>query len=237
MNIYRVSCICALYLVANILNAVDTEKLDDEKFLLPAPIKFYRLDGKNTKFDDVIKGLTDADARLIAFYGTESDLADLLSNTKPSIKRYFLCADLSPANRRKIRYTEDDFQGFKRRTISKITESEAPFKATIDELNATGSDKYSKLVGRDVKYSLNHMIPLGLFDETKEYMCFSILAQDRLNSSESVTVSSLAFLLHKGVICSIYAYSNYRDKSDIEWTRNALKAWRDDIVKVNMENH
>jgi len=81
------------------------------------------------------------------------------------------------------------------------------------------------------------MITLGVFDDTADSFCYSILGKAQFQattvSHDEMTIIALCIIRVRNRAFYIAAGSPYRDKSDIEWARRSVQHWRDAVLKAN----
>jgi len=63
-----------------------TVSVGDATITLPTPKGYYRIDGKDSKVDSVLRATMTEDVSLIAWYGSEAALAEALSGRAPSFE-------------------------------------------------------------------------------------------------------------------------------------------------------
>jgi hypothetical protein len=86
------SSLIAPLIMLSLLIILDAEAADQvsiagSSILLPAPERYYRLDGKSPKWDAFSRARLAPGNRLLAEYASERDLADILKGDYPELKR------------------------------------------------------------------------------------------------------------------------------------------------------
>ena len=81
--------------------------------------------------------------------------------------------------------------------------------------------------------TLNESIPLGIFDESDDSICFAMLVKIQSGSDSYVSVVAGAIVRVNNRVLYLNAYTPYRQKSDIDWARNGLQHWRDAVLSAN----
>ena len=107
-------------------------------------------------------------------------------------------------------------------------------------LEADASKALSKAVQSPVDVKVGELIPLGVFDETPESICFSAFGKIRYNVRQGdgaqidrLSISATSEINIRQRVISLTCCSTYNSELDIEWVRTQLKKWRDAVVAAN----
>lgn len=109
---------------------------------------------------------------------------------------------------------------------------------TLKEVEADGSAA-AALSQRLTALKLGDMIPLGIFDETPDSVCFSMIVKAQAVASGPdqpppyIGVSAVCMMRVNNRVLSLGCGSQYRTKSDILWARSGVQEWRDSILLDN----
>jgi hypothetical protein len=103
-----------------------------------------------------------------------------------------------------------------RRTENKTT-SLTDFKATSKQMEKIGE-----------------LIPLGVLEKSDHSIDFGIPSSRQVDEKAPDTVASGgSIVLVRGKVIYVYAYSGYKEKSDMIWVQGAVKAWREAVLEAN----
>ena len=195
---------------------------------LPAPDGFFRYDGKSAKVDSFEQQFVSATNRLLAIFGSEETLGEVLMDKIPKSERHFAAESERTLETRNI--TASLFAQLKpslRQTVSSPLDEK--YRSVIKEMESNAS------FSAGASLRLGEIIPLGVFDETSDSLCFSAFtkAQAETISQSYVSIIACCAVRVKNRLFYLYANSPYHDKSDIEWARRSVQRWRDAVLKAN----
>jgi hypothetical protein len=225
----RILMAVALLFVAALTVHADstTVSVGGSSISLPAPEGFFRYDGKSAKVDAFEQQFTPATNRLLASFGSEEAVAEVLLNHLP----------------RKI---DREFSAQTVRSIESHTFTPASFNQMKPELrnSLSSTEKYRSLVealerNASVAISQNmqmgEIIPLGIFDDTSDSLCFSMLSKVEIAIIPDgyVSITACCVVRVGDRLVDLLVTSPYRDKSDIEWAKRSLQSWRDAVLRAN----
>jgi hypothetical protein len=220
-------------------NSADAFDIGGSTILLPAPEGFFRYDGKSAKVDQCQQSIAGAD-RLVATFSSESDLGDVLSDAFPALKRYFLVTSVRKVEGYKV--TPILFADLKKILRGEIDSLVTKNQRTVAlaPLEADASKALSKAVQSPVDVKVGELIPLGVFDETPESICFSAFGKIRydVRQGEHSQVDRVCIVAGSEInvrqrVVTLTCCSTYNSELDIEWVRTQLKKWRDAVVAAN----
>jgi hypothetical protein len=216
---------------------MSTVNVGDTSIALPAPEGFFRYDGRSKKVDQMQQGSLTAGNRLLASFGSEDDLAQTLADTYPKLERNFNAQSVKKLE--EVSIFPDRFNDLKSAIRTQMDSVRQKLGDKIAEIENNMSLNLSKEFQTGTDFKLGDMILLGVFDETPNSISFSMLTKYRLTAAkleESIegvsTVAATALNLHNRVIY-LYCTSICKDKRDIDWARNNVKKWRDNILAAN----
>ena len=218
----------ALSLGARILWAgTDAISVGGTTISLPPPEGFFRYDGKSAKVDSFEQRLVPPTNRLLAAFGSEETLAEVLMDHLPKSERHFAAESERSLESRDI--TPSFFAASKpslRKTVSSPLDEK--YRSVIKEIESN----WSSDIGASLR--LGEMIPLGFFDDTSDSLCFSALTkvQVETTSQSYVSIAACCVIRVRNRAFYLFADSPYHDKSDIEWARRSVKRWRDAVFKA-----
>jgi hypothetical protein len=230
--------VAALFLVCQTAAAdTNTVYVGDTAILLPSPKGFFRYDGKNSKIDNLEQSLLPSSNRLLAIFGSEENLADVLVGRFPKVERQFNAQSMRSLE--SLTVTQAFFNELKpglRETFSAQSGNEN-FRDVIKEVETNASSAISAVSHLSANLKIGEMISLGVFDDTKDSLCFSALAKVQVSTSTNsyVTVIGCCIIRVSDRVFYLYSMSLYRDKSDIEWARRSIQRWRDAVLKANAQ--
>jgi len=215
-----------LFLAAQIANAENTiVSVGGTAIALPSPKGFFRYDGKSAKVDAFDQQAAGAGNRILAEFGSDETLAEVLAGRFPNNDLNFNA--LCTRSVESLAFTPAVFDQFKP-VLRRIAVSQIDRNVVKDiETNV------SVAIGSSLK--MGEAVPLGVFDETPDSVCFSILVKAQGRIGELVMITACSTVRVNNRVLSLYATAPYRGKSDIEWARRSVQRWRDAVLKANAQ--
>ena len=197
---------------------------------LPPPEGFFRYDGKNSKIDSLEQQLVPKSNRLLAAFGSEEMLAEVLTGRSPTKGRWFNAQSLRDIESSDM--TPELFAALKGEMRKEIWPQMADKdRDAIEEMDREASTHLSG------NLKAGEMITLGVFDDTADSFCYSMLGKAQLQTTTvshgEMTIIALCIIRVRNRAFYLAAGSPYRDKSDIECTRRSVQQWRDAVLKAN----
>jgi hypothetical protein len=214
--------------------------LGETQINLPAPYGYTRLDGRNAKFDQLLRTSVVTTNKHLATFGGEADLIEILSGSLPKSGRmlYAHASNTQMAND----ISSADFKGIKEKFREFKGESWLPPADMLKRIEGDLSSFTSQQLRVEIGVKIAPIVSLGIFNEDEKSIAqTSILKGNSWLSSEgSEKAMNVVFVVANSTIWVknrlIYAYcaSEFRTKADIDWTRSEVLKWRDAIVAANM---
>ena len=204
---------------------------------LPEPIGFFRCDGKTNEFDQLQRSFIPASNRLLAAFGSEDDLAQILTGALPALERNFTAQSSNSYDSDNI--SSSGFNQLKKGMRSQLDEGREKMRDVLASIENSGSSSISTAVDSSTIFKFGDMVMLGVFDETPDSICFSTLIKGRIEApklgkpAEWVSIAAGCTLHVRNKIIYLYCTSKYRGKGDIEWARSNLAKWRDSVLAAN----
>ncbi|MEI7820799.1 MAG: hypothetical protein WCK55_07765 [Verrucomicrobiota bacterium] len=194
---------------------------------LPPPVGFFRYDGKSSIIDKIEQRLLPASNRLLAAFGSEETLAEVLIDHIPKIERHFSAQSVRELE--SLDVPQAGFAEMRPGIRDAFTPQSGKYSSIIKELESNASSISSAVL------KIGEMIPLRIFDDTKESICFSMLCKVQVDTipRSYVSIVAGAVVRVRNRIFYLYASVPYHDKADIEWARRSVQQWRDDVLKAN----
>lgn len=224
----RLPLVACLFLAARMAVADNTTvSVGGTSITLPAPAGFFRYDGKSAKVDSYEQKLLPATNRLLADFGSEEDVADVLLDRLPTLERHFSAQTLRSAE--SLELTATAFGNMKPEIAHTVAEQASKYRDLAKNLETSAS------VAIGSRLTIGESIPLGVFDDTADSICFSMLSKVKVEvlSDAYVSISTCCVVRVSNRVLYLLSSSPYRDKSDIEWARRNVKLWRDAVLKAN----
>ncbi len=147
--------------------------------VLPAPEGFFRYDGKSAKVDASSQQTTASGNRLLAEFSPEDTLADVLADRFPISERFFNAQSVRSVE--SLAVTPAVFNEMKPVLRSTFT-SPTEFRNVVNDIET----RVSVAVGSSLKKG--EAIPLGIFEETPDSLCFSVLMKEQVDGSDNLVV-------------------------------------------------
>jgi hypothetical protein len=201
-------------------------KVGDEMLTVPLPPGFVRLDGVDPKVDAAIEKLVPATNRLLLVAATPEDVKKTKAGRAPELKRYFMTQAFREAENEMFSLRE-----FKE-TLAAIKKEYGAGAGTAkleSEINKEVANK-----DLPMKAKVGEMKMLGVFDQSERSIDFGMLASAQVDEDTPETFAiGASVALVRGRLIYFYAFSGYKGQSDITWVRDAVKAWREAVLKAN----
>jgi hypothetical protein len=121
----------------------------------------------------------------------------------------------------------------------RFTHGMEKYPELIKELEANWAPAITTLSREFTALKVGDVISLGVFDETENSVCFSMLVKSQLSRAKAgqevnyVAISAGCLVRVRDRMLSLGCAAIYHDKSDIEWARHSVQTWRDAILAVN----
>jgi hypothetical protein len=218
------SAVC-LFPAARIASAeLTTVSVGGTSIALPSPEGFFRYDGKSAKVDASNQQAAPAGNRLVADFGSEEALAEVLADRFPKIERNFNVQ--TTRNIESLAFTPTVFDQMKS-VLRGMVASQTQYRDVVKDIETN----VSAAIGS--RFTLGDAIPLGIFDETSDSLSFSVLMKAQTASGNNVLIAACSVVRVNNRVVSLYATSLYRNKFDIEWARRSVQRWRDAVLAAN----
>ena len=156
---------------------------------LPAPDGFFRYDGKSVKVDRFEQSFLDKNGRFLAMFGSEEVLADVLSEHIPKPGRRFSAQ--ADTNLEVLAITPTYFAELKPEIRKSFATNPEILSEAVKELESGAASALPQF-GILGKLKIGELISLGVFDETKESLCFSFLAKAKISekAGSNITITT-----------------------------------------------
>lgn len=207
---------------------------------IPAPEGFYRIDGRNAEYDNVLQASLSRLDRRLAMFGSEVDLADLLSGRWPTREGGNLAFDAQVSRAmERIAISRHEFQGLKREQKEQLGAQLASpeMQRIIREIESGSTNALSDSLDSNMQIAIGDLIPLGVFDETPESLLFAVLMTASVGGTDIdyqfVGVTAGATVHIRDRVIYLYSSSKYQGADDLGSVRDSLRKWRDDVVRAN----
>ncbi|HCE45932.1 MAG TPA: hypothetical protein DET40_20495 [Lentisphaeria bacterium] len=210
----------------------DTFSIGGKELDVPSPKGFSRITQQMDAVYRLSLQMSDPVNDQLACYISESDIPVAMVGKIPSLERY--CILKVNKELKEMLVGSKDFAELKSITkqqnkdIFKSVESQLP--ALMEKL----SKGISKEFDVDLALQVSQAIPLDPHYETDNIFSYSIYANCGASvkgSKEKKVLSATAtFINVSGKILFLYCYGS---QNDLEWTRDASKAWTDMIIDSN----
>ncbi len=217
--------------------AADQVSIAGSSIILPAPERYYRIDGKSPKWDAFSRTRLAPSNRLLAEYASEHDLADILKGDYPELKRS--CNAQSIRALEGITISSSMFEELKGTVRSDLQQAIEKAKPMIRKLEEQVGGFVSKDSGLKTDLKIGEIIPLGVFAEDSRSISFSALTKIRLATEEigkpieivAIVAASTIHVNDRSV--NLSCTSIYETKEDIRWTRERLMKWKEAVLFAN----
>ncbi len=202
---------------------------------IPPPLGFFRIDGKGGKTDRLLQATIPPDNRLLAMFGSERALAEVLSDRIPQGSRTFSAQVTRSVEQENIPREVIPMFAAKYRE----TAINAKLKTYVDEAAATASSKLAAQLKTDARFKIGESIYLGVFDETPHSVATSSLLKvqmqgvEGVSSQPAVAVVATVTLLVRNRLVLLFCTAPYRSGNDFDSVRRSILQWRDVVADAN----
>jgi hypothetical protein len=202
--------------------------------VLPAPDNYYRCDGKDKDMDKVLQAMAPPTTRVLAVYCNEKDLANLFAGQFPDFDR--VCDAGVGVSSQNTSVTDQSFDEEKQLLKAQFSTHQIDDKFS-NGVNAE-AQRLSKSLGAIVTMKAGDVVQLGVFDETPESICMTMLLKATVKPDASpivdvVKIESWCIVHVQKRRLLLFVTATYHNEEDFTWTRTELKKWRDAIVAAN----
>ncbi len=211
-----------------------TADLGEAEINIPSPPGFFRIDGKSERVDAQLKVGLASTNRLLGAFGSDADLAVTMKDEVPELRRWLFAQTLVKSDH----FADARWSRLKSSLRSNL-------EADMQKLNS--SELWAKIQSNvastsknlGLEYSGAKVVPLEVFDEDKNSLCYGVLLKSQFraaDSAEPMTViqyESAAVVYVRQRVLYLYACAAFEGKEDAEWARTSLRRWRDAVVAAN----
>lgn len=202
---------------------------------IPPPPGFFRIDGKGGKNDQLLKAMESPDNRLLAVFGSERVLAEVLSERIPQGARTFNAQSVRKVEQENIPREAIPMLAARFKELAET----GKFKAYINEAAGTASSKLVTQLKTDAEFKVGDSVYLGVFDQTPDSFATSSLMKVHMKGVEGVSnqpavgISAMVMLRVRNRLLSLYGNAPYRNENDIDSMRRSILQWRDVVADAN----
>lgn len=212
----------------------DTFKVGDKELVIPVPQGFSRVTQQMDAVHRLSLQMVDPANDQLAYYISISDVPFAIAGELPSLKRTFILKvnkDL-----KNIIIGSKEFAELKRTIMRQNKELLESVKSKIPGYFERMSKGISEEFDLDFALRLSHIIPLDRHYEADNAWAYSMYINYGVSASgvrENAIVSATAtFVNVSGKILFLYCYG---PQDELEWTRNASRAWVERIMASNAQ--
>lgn len=212
----------------------DTFYVGGTQLDIPSPQGFSRVTQQMDSAYRLSQHIAGPGTDLLAYYIPDSDVPAAMSDVLPSFERYYL---LKVNERLKDMVVgSKDFAELK--TVA-TRQNEEIFKSVESKMPGL-MEKSSKGISTEfdvnIAFQMSQMIPLDPHYETDNSLAMSMYLHfdASVNGAKEDVIRSatLTFVNVAGKILLLYCYA---PQKDLEWTRDASKAWADVVMASNAQ--
>lgn len=203
---------------------------------LPAPKGNIRVDGKDPALDALLKASIPSSSRALAIFASEETLAATLAgNQSMNDVEYFALVIRSF----EYRYcTEENFELVKTSTRQQSDAIKKEFGPRIEKLERDFSKRMLEELDVRAKVKTLDVIPLGVIDESPESISTAMLRRRTIKVEGEAEVESFLLINTcivnvRGKLINLMRAEKYVSPKDLEFSRDAIKAWRELVLSEN----
>ncbi len=114
------------------------------------------------------------------------------------------------------------------------------YRDDLDNHILQSKDKLNRQYSTTIDYQNEAMIPLGVFLKTPTSLGIAAYQAAKIGFTPEKTtlleqVIGTNLVLIKGKLLTIYVYTSYKSKADVEWVKSFSKQWIEQIQKLNSQ--
>ena len=203
------------------------------RIFLPAPTGYAEPTGPALRMQDAIEAITPAKSRLLASYVSIVDISDAGGAT--AFERHFTAQVLRHGEERIFKPSEfATIKATVRRQHAALVEQSARRMPNLLGTIEFPDHEYEQAL-RTMK--IGEARAIHLFHESDTSLSLLLAAKwsvgEGSRASEAPMATSITWILLKGKLINLYAYSTYRSPADLDWIRQQTRAW---IAKIEAAN-
>ena len=210
----------------------DTFFVGQKELEIPSPPGFSRVTQQMKEVYRLSQQMADPVNEQLAYYIAESDIPVAMSGKIPALERYYVLKINKELKDMVV--GSKDFAKFKSITNRQNKEILKSIESKIPGLMEKTSKGISKEYDINFALQVSQMIPLDPHYETDNTFAYSMYINYGASvdgSKEDFIVSATAtFVNVAGKLLFLYCYG---PQNDLEWTRNASKAWAGMVTTSN----
>jgi hypothetical protein len=201
---------------------------------LPLPAGYSTVPPSQPLLARLGENITPPSNRLLEFFISRDDIASLGLGT-PIMARYFLVQTVRAVEGRVL--SPEEFAQIRavfRNQQAEVSKRLEPQKA---ELARGIGENVSRDLGARIDLKIGDVVPLGIYEDTERYFSLGLMSRvqaqmgTRTDAADIVCVTTV---LHaRGKALFLYAYSRFNGPADVEWAKQASRAWTSDFLKLN----
>jgi hypothetical protein len=204
---------------------------------VPTPTGFVRYDGKDSGIDRLQASFAPPSNRVLAAFGEPADLENVQNKSFPTLSRSFNVQSNGQFDQTTV--SPEEFATVQLALREQFDLLKKNSASAMSEVENNASSALSQELDDAIKVKVGEVAPLGVFAETHDSICFSLLVKAQLTGGpledaiDPVTVVSGCVALVREHVVYLFANSAYEDKTDAEWTRQQIVGWRDAVLAYN----
>ncbi len=201
---------------------------------IPPPKGCTRVTEKMGALHRLCQRMVDPMNDTLAYYIVESDVPIALAGKVPPLNRYFILKAPADPNLKRRVVTAKDFAEIKSALRRQNKEIFKTVESKLPEMMGKTSQSIRREFDVDIALRVSDMVPLDPHYETDNAMAYSLYARVQTSTegvnANHVVAATTTFMDAAGKIVYLYCYA---PQGDLEWTREASKAWAADITAGN----
>ena len=224
--------LCAILALQTSLCAAEIT-VGSTRLVIPAPEGFSLVTSDMQPYADFAKRFVAPQNEQFALFLPDDDIALAKAGEIPGSARRFVVQVPKQIVNRLV--TKADFAEMKNAVKTQNEEMLKKAESQMPGILKKMTDGLSKDYEVSMKFTSLQMLPMPAHDVTDRSMAYSLMlnfnVDDGAGNIEPVESASTVTFVHvKGKMLMLYVYA---EKSGLEWSRAAAKAWSDQIIAQN----
>ena len=205
-----------------------------KEITIPTPDGYVRVTKEMDAVHRLSMQMADPVNELLAYYILESDSQTAMEGNVPPLERTFMFK--VSKNLKGMLIGTRDFAELKSMTKRQNKELFESVKSQIPGLMDKTSKGISKEFDMNFAMEISQLIPLDPHYEADNSLSYSMYINYGISTEgakeESVLSATTNIVNVSGKVLFLYCYGT---KSDLEWTRNASRAWAESVITSNAQ--
>jgi hypothetical protein len=212
-----------------------TVQIGARNIRIPVPPGFVETSRRSQELWTAALAFNAGDARIIAHFVTEKDLADFEAGKDVVVGNFLLVQ--TPKRAEGITATQAQFDTLRAGTVA----LQADLGRKLEPRLAAELDRVTKAISSnqaaDIKLRLGEIVPVSIERNEARVMIYTILSQAEITQGTSKTaqpmIAGTAYCFVSGKVVMLAAHRQFRTPRDLQAMRTQIGSWADAVLAAN----